>query len=539
MNYLEILKKIQELPKTAQGKLYIAFAALFIGVTSLGFWAAKPELTPIYTNLSEKDSGEIFQSLQQSGFNPKLSATGNIMVESTKLYQARYQLATQGLPKSNESPLLTTPPGFGTSSAQEAAYRQAILEKEIAKSILSIQGIHSARVHIAQPKTNVFGKEQTPPSASVIIDSNQINKNQAQAIRHLVSSAIPGLKNENTTIIDSKGASFSHLDSDEEKKNSTPEQLKTLASMRKEYQERIVRLLHPLVGSSGIRAEVDIEATFEDQSTQTESWKPNVGDSAVRSQRLEEQQGTIPAIGGVPGSMSNLPPLSLPPLPSGITPPINAQTLPIAPTLSASSAIPSSKKESLTNYELDRSLTQSTKNGVLIKKIKAAVLLNHKSSTSKDGKQINTPFTPEEISQINALIKESIGFDSARGDSVQVANFPFNITEEPETATSLPFWQNPYILENLAPMFKWLIFFIAMIFGLYLVRKFFIDIIKHLPKTEEAQILNSEENTEIRKKRQIDAEPSVTPDQAKAIAASNPAAVATVIKEWMQEEKSD
>lgn len=537
MNYLEILKKIQELPKTAQGKLYIAIAALFIGIASLGFWAAKPELTPIYTNLSEKDSGEIFQSLQQSGFNPKLSATGNIMVESTKLYQARYQLATQGLPKSNESPLLTTPPGFGTSSAQEAAYRQAILEKEIAKSILSIQGIHSARVHIAQPKTNVFGKEQTAPSASVIIDSNQINKTQAQAIRHLVSSAIPGLKNENTTIVDSKGASFSHLDNEDEKKNSTPEQLKTLAAMRKEYQERISRLLQPLVGSSGIRAEVDIEATFEDQSTQTESWKPNVGDSAVRSQRLEEQQGPIPSIGGVPGSMSNLPPLSLPPLPSGITAP---QTLPIAPSLSASSANnQTSKKESLTNYELDRSLTQSTKNGVVIKKIKAAILLNHKSSTSKDGKVINIPFAPEEISQINALIKESIGFDEQRGDSVQVANFPFNVIDEPDNAPQVPFWQNPYILENLTPIFKWLIFFIAMTFGLYLVRKFFIDIIKHLPKTEGTEILNSTEHPETRKKHQVEVEPSVTPEQAKAIAASNPAAVATVIKEWMQEEKSE
>ncbi len=535
MNFQELQERLQTISKTSQFKLALALGALLLGIGSLVFWAAKPEYAPIYAQLSEKDAGEVLDSLNQNGFKPKIQSNGQITIPAESIYKARYFLATQGLPKSSDGALPLTAPGFGSSSAQEAAYRQSILEKEIARSIQSIQGVQSARVHIAQPKTTIFGKEQTGASASIVVDAPQISKTQAKAIRHLVVTAVPGLTAANTTIVSSEGHSFEQEDANATVQNSTPEQLKIIAQLRKDYQERVLALISPITGKNGARAEVELDVVFEDEQRQTETWKPNVGTSAIRSQRLDESSlSNSSSNGGVPGAASNMPPLALPPLPSGIDPASNLQEKPAATNTSGNI-----KKESITNYELDRSVTQSNKNGLVIKKVKAAVLLNYKNVTDpKTGTSTATAFSNEEVAQISDLVKETIGFDEQRGDSVKVASFPFDPAET-KTPESPPIWQDPYFWEQLIPALRWGVVFVFALFAALMIRKTLRSIFPPppepvVPPKEIAQEALTNEEKEASYTPSHQKEPLISAEQAKAMANANPAAVATVLKEWIK-----
>lgn len=446
MDFETLLQRMKDMPWARQWRLLAGAALIAVGILALAIWGFSPEYAPLYPNLADKEGGAVMTALEQNGYAYKLNPSGSILVERSKIYEARYKLAAQGIPKTLSDESLS-PPKFGASSGEELAYQQKTKELELARTINGISGVSGARVHLAVPRQTIFGKETTQPTASVVLDSTGgVSRSQAAAIAHLVANAVPGLKTTDVSIIDGKGRLLTR---EEENGSDTPEQRAYAKEMRDDLQARVERLLEPLVGKGGAKAEIDVSLEFGNEESVIESWKPNVGETSIRSQQSMDARQSGQAASGIPGSSTNTLPLALPPLPGQGQAP--------APALVARlDSNGSGTTQNTTNYELDRSVVKSIKKGVKIRKIRAAVLVDYKRATAKDGKITSTALPSADIAKIQSLVQESIGIDDDRGDTLQVINMAFleqKIAEE----SSLPLWRDPYLVEIGVMALKWLL----------------------------------------------------------------------------------
>jgi len=519
MDFNALLNRLKSMPGQAQWRLLGGLALIIIGVIAFALWGLSPEYAPLYTSLPEKESGGVISALEQNNYPYKLSSNGTILVERGKVYEARYKLASLGIPK-NSADESGTPPKFGASSSQEQAYQQKTKEIELSRSINSLAGVSGARVHLAIPHQSIFGKETTTPTASVVIDTlGGISKTQATAIAHLVANANPGMKSTDVSIIDGKGKL---LTSDAQESGDTPEQRAYVKEIRTDLQSRVERLLEPLVGKEGAKAEIDVLLEFGNEEAVTETWKPNAGEAAIRSQQTNDNKNQINSASGIPGSSSNTLPLTLPPLPGPAkpdTPPING----------------TANSNSVTNYELDRSVVKSIKKGVKIRKIRAAVLVDYKKTPGKDGKITNSPLPANDIAKITALVQESIGIDEDRGDSVQVINMQFT-EPKPAEDISTPLWKDPYYIEIALMLAKWG----AILFGLMWLGRTAQRLLAELstpekPANNTDDTASSDPNQDEKNAGQVTSNaPAFDINSVKQIAQGNPQAVASVIKGWVE-----
>lgn len=514
MDFEILLQRMKDTPWARQWRLLAGAALIAVGVLALSIWGLSPEYAPLYPNLPDKEGGAVMASLEQSGYAYKLSPTGNILVERSKIYEARYKLAAQGIPKTVGDEGLP-PPKFGASSSEETAYQQKTHELELARTINGIHGVGSARVHLALPRQTIFGKETTPPTASVVLDSPAgISPSQAAAIAHLVANAIPGLKTADVSIIDGKGRLLTR---DEDTSGDTPEQRAYAKEMRDDLQARVERLLEPLVGKAGSKAEIDLSLEFANEESVTESWRPNAGDASVRSQQsMDARQGGQGA-SGIPGSSTNTLPLALPPMPG-----------PAQPAGSKPEANGSGTAQNTTNYELDRSVVKSIKKGVRIRKIRAAVLVDYKHAAGKDGKMSTAALAPSDIAKIQSLVQESIGIDDDRGDTLQVINMPFMDQKVAEEA-GLPVWRDPYLVEVGLMSLKWLLI-LGGLFWLSRQARRLLGALAPPPPPAEAPL------AELDGLSPASPAPAPAVDLAamRLVAQNNPQAVASVIKGWVE-----
>ena len=515
MNFEVIINRLKAMPWAGQWRLIAGLALLLIGILALGLWGFTPDYAPLYPSLAEKDSGAVMTALEQNGYSYKLSTNGVLEVERNKVYEARYKLAALGLPKTNQEES-SAPPKFGATNSQEQAYQQKLKELELARTIGSISGVGNARVHLALPHQTVFGKETTNPTASVVIEtSSGISRSQAAAIAHMVANANPGMKTTDVSIIDSKGRL---LTEDAEQSGDTPEQRTYAKELRADFQSRIGHLLEPLVGKDGSKVEIDVSLEFGNEEAVTESWKPNSGDAAIRSQQNSDSRQGSNIASGAPGSATNSLPLSLPPLPGTST--------------SNSKNDSTGASQNITNYEVDRAVTKSIKKGVKIKKIRAAVLVDYKHITGKDGKITSTPLAADDLAKIQALVQESIGIDEDRGDSLQVLNLQFMEQKAQNDDASLPIWKDPYLVEMALLSLKWLAI-IGTLLWLGNTAKKLMNALSVEPEKKNEQISNND-NEESAKTMDPTQEPAFDINAIRTVAQGNPQAVASVIKDWVE-----
>lgn len=530
MNFDALLLRLREMPWARQWRLLAGLALLISGTLGLAIWGFSPEYAPLFPTMSEKDGAAVMTALDQNGYAYKLSPNGMVMVERSKIYEARYKLAASGLPKSGAEET-SAPPKFGASSSQEMAYQQKTKELELARTINGIAGISGARVHLALPHQTIFGKETTVPTASVVIDSGAgASRAQAAAIAHLVANATPGLRIADVSVIDGKGRLLTR---DDKENNDTPEQRAYATTLRLDLQSRVERLLEPVVGKNGAKAEIDVDLEFGNEEAVTESWKPNVGETSIRSQQTAgSQQGGLLA-SGIPGSTTNSIPLSLPPLPGQTT---------TSPAASSSGSV-----QNVTNYELDRSVVKSIRKGVKIKKIRAAVLIDYKRTLGKDGKNVSLAVAPNDLAKIQALAQEAIGIDEDRGDSLQVLNMAFVENPVGTEDVSMPLWRDPYWIELSLVALKWIIITLGL---LWLARQAR-TLLRDLGTFEGDLSLDassggpagsaSASNSVSSPSSQVSSAPSGPLDLngVRQMAQNNPKAVAAVIKGWVEGEGNE
>ncbi|HEY1036443.1 MAG TPA: flagellar basal-body MS-ring/collar protein FliF [Pseudoxanthomonas sp.] len=405
---------------------------LIAGAVALGlfvfFWSQKPAYTPLYTGLDPKATAEATDMLRAAQIPFQLDqATGAISVPEENLHDARLKLAGAGLAESGRLgfEMMERDPGFGVSQFVENARYQHALETELVRTITTLRPVRDARVHLAIPKPSAFTRQREVASASVVLDLRSgamLERNQVDAIVHLVSSSIPDLAPERVTVVDQSGRMLTISDPNSEAALNAA-QFERVRKLETSFNERIRELLEPLTGPGRINAEVAVDMDF---SVTEEARETFANDPAkIRSEQVS--QNTVAAAGpeGVPGATSNTPP----------GPNAAAAPNPAAPTETSSSAT--------RNFEMDRTLQHTRQPAGRVRRVTAAVLVDHVPRTGENGKVVMTALDAATLTRIEALVKEAVGFDAARGDSVSVMNAPF--VRETDKAEEVPFWESPWL----------------------------------------------------------------------------------------------
>jgi flagellar M-ring protein FliF len=421
-------------------------AALAAVIATAAMWARQPDYRVLFTNLGDRDGGAVVGALSQMNVPYKFSDVGGvIMVPADKVHDVRLRLASQGLPKGGTVGFeLVESQKFGTTQFQERLNYQRGLEGELARSIMALAAVASARVHLALPTQNGFFREQQKPSASVLLTMHPgrvLDRGQIAGIIHLVASSVPELAPKQVSVVDQNGALLSNQEGTAAA-GLDPNQLQYLRSMEQAYIARIQEIVEPIVGRGNVKAQVTADVDFTLQESTAEQYRPNQGNepAAVRSMQTTESQGASAAGSqGVPGAMSNQPPT--PP-----TAPINGpgQALPQG-AAAAAQANRETRREATTNYEVDKTVRVTRAATGSIKRLTAAVVVNHRRSVDEDGKVTWAPLDVKEVEQIQSLIREAIGFNKDRGDALNVVNAAFSAEEAPKI-DPVPLWKDPDVV---------------------------------------------------------------------------------------------
>lgn len=302
---------IADIPGLKQVGLLAGVAAAIAAAIWLVLWSQGQNYTVLYGQLSERESGQVMDALTAAGIQYKLSPSGAVSVPESKVQEARIRLAMQGLPQSDAMgiEMIQKESALGSSSMMESARYQSVLETELARTIIKVQGVQSARVHLALPKPSVFLRDTRKATASVMLQlypGRRLEPGQVAAIVHLVASSVPELVANDVTLVDQVGSLLNSPDENAEQAAST-RQLEYTRKLEESYQRRIVDLLEPMIGVGRVRTTVTADMDFTVTESTHENYDP--AKTAVRSEQTSTEQrkgGDGPE--GIPGALSNQPP---------------------------------------------------------------------------------------------------------------------------------------------------------------------------------------------------------------------------------------
>lgn len=457
--------------------LIVAAAVMVAIAAAFWMWSKKVEYKVLFSNFSDRDGGAIVAALTQMNVPYKyLEGGGAILVPGDVVYDTRLRLAAQGLPKGgNVGFELLENQKFGVSQFLEQVNFQRALEGELARSIETLSSVEAARVHLALPKTSVFIRDQPKPTASIVLSlhpGRMLDDQQVNAMIHLVASSVPQLSPKNVTIVDQRGNLMSDsaggqspqlqqqllqlLQQQQEKlpPGLDPKQIKYVHDLQAEIVKRVESIVAPIVGQNNVRAEATVDIDFTVTEQAAEMYKPNQTpeSAAVRSQQTSEiRDDEEPKRVGIPGALTNQPPA---PAVAPIEDPLNQN----GPADSHTK-----RKDATINYEVDKTVRYTPQQMVGLKRITVAVIVNHKPEVDESGKVTMRALTEDERNQVTELVKEAMGFNAERGDSVNVMNSLFT---EPPTP---PVWQQPQMVQMGMDLVKYLLLGLALLFAYFAI----------------------------------------------------------------------
>ncbi len=446
------LQRLAALDRAQRMRLVAGVALLVAAAVAAVVMGRQPDYRVLFSNLGDKDGGAVVAQLSQMNVPYKYSEGGGaILIPAERVHDVRLRLATQGLPKGSVAGFeLMESNKFGMTQFQERLNFQRGLEGELTRSIQALSSVQSARVHLALPNQNGFFREQQKPSASVLVSLHPgriLDRAQLAGIVHLVASSVPELAPSAVSVLDDTGKLLSQSPDSAAGAEINAQQLLYVQQLEQQYSRRIMDILEPVVGRDNVKAQVTAEVDFSQTESTSEQFRPNQtpDSSAVRSQQVLESRGSSTKTAtGVPGAVANQPPA-----PSAA--PINGANP--APNAGGQQGTEeqTNKRESTTNYEVDKTVKVVRGSTGAVKRLSAAVVVNYQSAEDK-GKTVTKALTPEQIEQMTALVRETIGFNRERGDSVNLMNTPFQVTAVPTTDT--PLWKQPEVVD-LAKTFAW------------------------------------------------------------------------------------
>ncbi|MBV6849583.1 flagellar basal-body MS-ring/collar protein FliF [Xanthomonas euvesicatoria] len=427
------------------------------------FWSQKPGYQSLYTGLDEKGNAEAADLLRTAQIPYKIDqATGAISVPQDRLYDARLKLAGSGLTGKETGggfELMEQDPGFGVSQFVENARYQHALETELSRTIGTLRPVREARVHLAIPKPSAFTRQRDVASASVVLElrgGQGLERNQVDAIVNLVASSIPDMTPERVTVVDQSGRMLSIADPNSDAAQHAA-QFEQVRRQESSYNQRIRELLEPMTGPGRVNPETSVDMDFSVVEEARELY--NGEPAKLRSEQVSDTSTSATGPQGPPGATSNSP--GQPPAPvvagaPGTPAAANGQAAaPAAPTESSKSAT--------RNYELDRTLQHTRQPAGRIKRVSVAVLLDNVPRPGAKGKMVEQPLTAAELTRIEGLVKQAVGFDAARGDTVSVMNAPF-VREAVAGEEGPKWWEDPRVQNGLR-LLVGAVVVLALLFG--------------------------------------------------------------------------
>jgi flagellar M-ring protein FliF len=424
---------------------------------------------------------------------------------------------------------------LGSSQFVERVNFQRAMEGELARSIESVSAVQAARVHLAMPKDSIFVSEQKAPTASVLLNlhpGRALDPQQVSAIVHLVASSVPELPIKNVTVVDQNGNLLSETGKAASVNGMDPSQIKYVQELQQSVVKRIESIITPIVGPDNVRAEATADVDFSRSEQAVESYKPNQTPDAmvIRSQQTSESLNGSATPGGVPGALTNQPPA---PATAPITAPAQtaAGATGVAPTANT-------RKDATVNYEVDKTIQYVQRGSGGLKRLSVAVVVNYKKTLDKDGKVAMKPLTPAETTQITNLVKEAMGFDAERGDSVNVVNTPFANPEQ-EKLPDPPFWKQPEnaeYIEIAATAGKYLLMALALLVLYLRVLKPMLKKLSEaaaLPPAGQNPLLQHAGNGELMALPGGQRSYQENLSRAQKLASEDPRVVANIVKNWV------
>lgn len=444
--------------------LLAGLAALVALIVVTLMWTSHIDYQPLYTNLSERDGGDVIGELQKLNVPFRITSGGAVIeVPAGQVYATRMKLAADGLPRGAGVgfDILDKEP-MGTSQFVERVNYQRALEGSLGRTIQALSAVDTATVHLAIPKPSVFLSQSEKPSASVLLrlyPGRVLSAAQVAGISHLVASAVAGLDDAQVSVVDQNGNLLSANAKNES--GIQPDQLAFRDAVERQYRRQIEALLTPLVGGEGVRVAVAADLDF----AKTESSSVAYGKEHVLSQQQHSSNSvgnaSLPA--GVPGALTNQPP-------GGVTAPftVGSASAPLTPreftqiTPSLKTLAPTAASSSATtNYDLDKTVSHTQNPVGAVKRLSVSVLINNQGA---DGKP--RPISAQQIAQMKQLVENAIGFDAKRGDTVSVVGMPFTAAQKAAEAT-VPWWRAAWLWDGVRQAAPYVV---ALILGLLAYR---------------------------------------------------------------------
>ena len=386
--------------------------------------ATAPEYTVLYSDLSSTDAGAVVQRLKEMKIAYRLDGNSISVSPPSQVHELRLNLASEGLPKTGSVGYeLFDGTSFATTTLGEMVKKQRALQGELERTIMSLDAVVAARVHISQPDKPIFAKQAQDPGASVLLKlkpGSELDKKQIKGITNFVASGVEGLKPENVTIIDEFGNLLSATPQEGDDLGADATRLQYTREVERGYTQRIESMLAKVLGPGKVVARVTADLDFSSSEREEESYDP--GGRVIRSERsIEEGSGTEQR-GGIPGVVSNL------------------SNDPKAMAAEEGVTEQNSRRENVKNFEISRAVTRSAQARGKVIRLSTAVLVDGKATETSELDSEGKPtgkvaksyeaLTPEMISQVEGIVKSAVGFDSTRGDVVTVENVPFFAPDE-------------------------------------------------------------------------------------------------------------
>lgn len=457
---------IAALPIPRQVGVIIGLAASIALAVWLVLWSQGSDLRPLYGSMENLDAQAVVATLESRGIRYRVDAnSGALLVDASRLHEARLALAQAGVPSQQAVGLemLDRDQGIGTSQFIETARYRRGLENELARTISSINSVRGARVHLALPERSAFVRDQRKAAASVLLDvqpGRTVEEGQVRAIGNLVASSVPGLELAAVTIVDQFGKLLSDFTKDAEAAAAN-RQFEYTTKLEDQLVQRVQRILDPIVGNGHYKAEVTADVDFTAVERADEIYNPDL--PALRSeQQLDERRLAGDVGGGIPGALSNQPPVP------GVAP----EVVPGAPGAQAGGAAQQPeprnvRTQSTRNYELDRSLSYTRHQVGKVRRLTVAVVVDDRERLDAEGKRESLPWDEESLSRITQLVRDAVGYDASRGDSVNVVNTSFfNLPPDGAEISGEPFWQQDWffpVLRQVLAVLALLVVLLAVI----------------------------------------------------------------------------
>lgn len=444
----------QKLTMMRQLWLMVALAASVALGLAVVLWSQGSNYRPLMSANNNYEISDIIDILQDARIDFNMDPdSGVILVRDNQLHDARLAVAQAGL--SNDQTvgmeLLDEAGGLGTSQFMENARYRRGLEGELARTVMSMNQVRNARVHLAIPERSVFVRDERNASASVFVDlyaGTALEREQVRAIVNLVSTSVPQMNSDQVSVVDQRGRLLSDLEVDSADQEQD-RQFQYARRVEDSVQRRIQSILEPVIGREGFRSQVSADVDFTRVEQAEELYNPDL--IALRSEQTLDERTVGEADGGIPGALTNQPPQDAE-VPEEVDEDGNPVNQPPQ----------TERSEATRNYEVDRTLSYTQQQVGQLRRLTVAVAVDDMRQVGEGGDVERVPWTQEELERLRILVQDAVGYDAARGDSVNIINTAFMAPEE--VIEEPGFWTEPWFWEIMRAVLGGL-FILILIFG--------------------------------------------------------------------------